>query len=408
MRIKKMAGTAVLRGNVIDSLESDSIYNAPSIHAINEKLKNLDPQGGGAAEGDKVGSIKLFGGSAAPEGWLMCDGSAVSRTTYSDLFNIIGTTYGAGNGSTTFNIPNIKGKTVVGLDLEDTDFNTLGATSGEKTNTLTLDNLPKRTGYINNLTLSTGAGGAALGTMSGWKASALGDGGETYNKTISNLQPYIVLNYIIKAVATTPTSGNIVDSLEGDSTTDAPSVHAVNDKIKNFEAGDALPTNSVVGFSGDESAIPEGYEVISEEDFTFYSDQVPIGTELDYNGTTVPAGYEQIEDTAESNDYFLDEKVIGTFLGKPLYRKVITVTDSAATSVDISSLKTDFIMYDKSVIDYLDSNSQHYIRHPYNYSGTEAFLLFKRDNSIQIRKTNIAIATFKKIELILEYTKTTD
>ena len=53
------------------------------------------------------GSIMAYGGSTAPAGWLKCDGSAVSRTTYSALFAIIGTTYGAGNGSTTFNLPNL-------------------------------------------------------------------------------------------------------------------------------------------------------------------------------------------------------------------------------------------------------------------------------------------------------------
>lgn len=59
-------------------------------------------------ESEKVGSIKAFGGSVAPFGWLICDGSAISRTLYAELFAIIGTTYGAGDGSTTFNLPNGK------------------------------------------------------------------------------------------------------------------------------------------------------------------------------------------------------------------------------------------------------------------------------------------------------------
>lgn len=53
------------------------------------------------------GSINAFGGSAAPSGWLLCDGSAISRTTYNQLFDAIGTTYGTGDGSTTFNVPNL-------------------------------------------------------------------------------------------------------------------------------------------------------------------------------------------------------------------------------------------------------------------------------------------------------------
>ena len=56
-----------------------------------------------------TGVMLPYGGGAAPTGWLLCDGSAVSRTTYSVLFGIIGTAYGAGDGSTTFNLPNTQG-----------------------------------------------------------------------------------------------------------------------------------------------------------------------------------------------------------------------------------------------------------------------------------------------------------
>jgi microcystin-dependent protein len=55
------------------------------------------------------GSIVAFGGSSAPSGWLLCNGEAVSRTTYANLFAAIGTTYGDGDGSTTFNLPNAQG-----------------------------------------------------------------------------------------------------------------------------------------------------------------------------------------------------------------------------------------------------------------------------------------------------------
>lgn len=57
-----------------------------------------------------VGTVSVFAGSTAPEGYLICDGSAVSRTTYSSLFEIVNTTYGEGDGSTTFNLPNLQGK----------------------------------------------------------------------------------------------------------------------------------------------------------------------------------------------------------------------------------------------------------------------------------------------------------
>lgn len=65
---------------------------------FNSMLNNATPE--------KVGTIKAYGGETAPVGWLICDGSAISRELYAELFGVIGTTYGAGDGSTTFNIPN--------------------------------------------------------------------------------------------------------------------------------------------------------------------------------------------------------------------------------------------------------------------------------------------------------------
>ena len=61
-----------------------------------------------------VGAVMAFAGSTTPAGWLLCDGSAVSRTTYANLFAVIGTTYGTGNGSTTFNVPNLTNKFIQG------------------------------------------------------------------------------------------------------------------------------------------------------------------------------------------------------------------------------------------------------------------------------------------------------
>ena len=61
-----------------------------------------------------TGCVQAFAGSTTPQGWLLCDGSAVSRTDYAALYAVIGTTYGAGNGSTTFNLPNLVDKFVEG------------------------------------------------------------------------------------------------------------------------------------------------------------------------------------------------------------------------------------------------------------------------------------------------------
>lgn len=63
-----------------------------------------------------AGSLTAYAGSTAPTGWLLCYGQAVSRTTYASLFTAIGTAYGAGDGSTTFNLPDLRGRAVAGLD----------------------------------------------------------------------------------------------------------------------------------------------------------------------------------------------------------------------------------------------------------------------------------------------------
>src|SRR5262245_7755956 len=78
------------------------------------------------------GVIQTYAGSTAPTGWLLCDGAAVSRTTFAVLFAICGTTYGAGDGSTTFNLPNLKGRMPVGIDAAQPEFDVRGETGGAK------------------------------------------------------------------------------------------------------------------------------------------------------------------------------------------------------------------------------------------------------------------------------------
>lgn len=70
--------------------------------------------GGGSSV--RAGTVQAWPASSAPTGWLKCNGAAVSRTLYAALFNVIGTTYGAGDGSTTFNVPDFRGEFLRGLD----------------------------------------------------------------------------------------------------------------------------------------------------------------------------------------------------------------------------------------------------------------------------------------------------
>jgi len=85
----------------------------------------------GATAALPPGTLTAFGGSTAPTGWLVCDGSAISRTTYSLLFAVVGTAYGAGDGSTTFNLPDLRGRVPVGYAAGGhADVATLGLNDG--------------------------------------------------------------------------------------------------------------------------------------------------------------------------------------------------------------------------------------------------------------------------------------
>jgi microcystin-dependent protein len=100
-----------------------------------------------AAPPDPVGAIRDFGGGTVPDGYLACDGSNVSRTTYAPLFNEVGTTWGTGDGSTTFTLPDFQRRTAVGSGGSGTSTlaNSVGSTGGEETHTLVTAELAAHT-----------------------------------------------------------------------------------------------------------------------------------------------------------------------------------------------------------------------------------------------------------------------
>jgi microcystin-dependent protein len=119
--------------------------------------------------GADPGDIKMTGAQTAPEGWLLCNGQAVSRTVFSDLFDRIGTTFGAGNQTTTFNVPDLRGRFPVGA----ADGAGVGQRGGADTVTLTIGQMPNHdhgggTGQ---------SGGGASGTWGGETGSGGGGGG---------------------------------------------------------------------------------------------------------------------------------------------------------------------------------------------------------------------------------------
>lgn len=89
----------------------------------------------------REGTIAMYAGSTVPSGYLQCDGSAVSRTTYSELFAAIGTAYGPGDGSTTFNLPDIAGRVLIGQSLS----HAIGTTGGSETASVSEAQLPSHT-----------------------------------------------------------------------------------------------------------------------------------------------------------------------------------------------------------------------------------------------------------------------
>lgn len=158
-----------------------------------------------------TGVVLPFAGATAPTDWLLCYGQAVSRTTYSALFAAIGTAYGAGDGSTTFNVPDLRGRVPGGKDNmggsaasrlttagSGVDGATLGAAGGAESHTLTAAQIPAHTHPLTNAAGAGGnyaLGGSGYGYPTASNTSSNTGGGGAH----PNAQPTLVLSYIIKA-----------------------------------------------------------------------------------------------------------------------------------------------------------------------------------------------------------------
>ena len=125
------------------------------------------------------GVMLPYAGASAPTGWLLCDGSAVSRTTYAALFAAIGTAYGTGDGSTTFNLPNTQDRIPVGVS----GTRARGTTGGASTVTLTTAQLPAHSHGVSDPGHAHGV--ADPGHAHAYYVSAYGSGGSPYTSSYS-------------------------------------------------------------------------------------------------------------------------------------------------------------------------------------------------------------------------------
>lgn len=179
-----------------------------------------------------AGMLMPYAGSSAPTGWLLAFGQEISRTTYASLFSAIGTTYGVGNGSSTFNLPDLRGRVIAGQDDmggvsadnltnvagDGLNGDALGATGGSEKHVITTTQMPSHSHTLNGglTTVSQGGSSFAGGLRHGAYTQSQGEDGNGTQQTNqtgfdnysiasagsgaahNNVQPTIILNYIIK------------------------------------------------------------------------------------------------------------------------------------------------------------------------------------------------------------------
>jgi microcystin-dependent protein len=164
----------------------------------------------GAASGSGVvytGIISAFGAAPPPLGWLACDGAAVDRIVYAGLFSVIGTTWGVGDGVTTFNIPDLRGKFALGAGVIP-----IGSSGGTDSVVLSVGNLPAHNHAISDpghdhttlaeddiVTTGTDPGGVTTGGTTGTATTGITTQNTGSNAAFSILPPYAAVIWMIKS-----------------------------------------------------------------------------------------------------------------------------------------------------------------------------------------------------------------
>ena len=255
-----------------DLPDTSTPITADKLNNIEDGVEYLFEHGVSGGDTLPIGIILPFSDDTIPEGYMLCDGSAISRTTYATLFSVIGTTYGVGDGSTTFNLPNLKGRVPVGYDSTDSNFDTLGETGGEKAHTLTVNEMPSHSHdltYVKSAITPLDTAGISgynqNNTGTGTKTNAVENtgGGEAYN----NLQPYQVVNYIIKVL------------------------NAQNGEVRS----ESLPVGTELDFDGTSQDIPTGWQEITNSVQILWTNSSPNSDFAEQTITLSSADYDFYE-----------------------------------------------------------------------------------------------------------------
>ena len=152
------------RGTTAQNNSYTGLVGEISLDTSTTNIRIHDGSTAGGAEIIPAGTIVGYGAGSAPTGWLLCDDTAVSRTTYARLFAVIGTGYGVGDGSGTFNVPDLRDKVPLGKGANN---DTLGTTTGSAAASSVLASTSKTgvtTAAANTGTGNTGTGNTGTGT----------------------------------------------------------------------------------------------------------------------------------------------------------------------------------------------------------------------------------------------------
>jgi microcystin-dependent protein len=206
-----------------------------------------------------TGALTAFAGSDAPTGWLLCYGQALSRATYAALFAVIGTTYGSGNGSTTFNIPDLRGRVPVALDnMGGTDAdrltvaNTLGDFGGEEKHLLIVSEMPSHSHLVGTLANSAesshshGVGTIATNnTGAHTHNSGNYDGFGINNETVAAGGSYqgLIVSGSPNSRVIAQSNGNHTHTMSGSTGTGSSHNHEISGSTASTPTDSALPHN---------------------------------------------------------------------------------------------------------------------------------------------------------------------